>query len=91
MTAATPILCEWFLLCDHPADGFVQHPVLGYVPTCERCTKNMELSFAECPYCAPDEPCALHAARVPRLAVRLLHGLGDVPGGSRCLGRSAST
>lgn len=30
-------LCEWFALCDRPATVLVQHPVLGDVPTCDRC------------------------------------------------------
>jgi hypothetical protein len=29
--------CEWFALCDRPATGFTPHPVLGSVPTCDRC------------------------------------------------------
>lgn len=30
-------LCEWFALCLRPATGTVHHPVLGDVPTCDRC------------------------------------------------------
>lgn len=30
-------VCQWFLLCDNDADGVVEHPVLGDVPTCRRC------------------------------------------------------
>lgn len=30
-------VCEWFALCDHPAVGTVDHPILGAVPACERC------------------------------------------------------
>ena len=29
--------CEWFLLCTNPATGSTPHPVLGKVPTCDRC------------------------------------------------------
>lgn len=29
--------CEWFALCDRPAVGVAEHPVLQYVPICERC------------------------------------------------------
>lgn len=31
------ILCEWFALCTREAAGTVYHPVLGDVPTCDRC------------------------------------------------------
>lgn len=37
--------CEWFALCDHPADGAVWHPVLGYVPTCLRCADRLDLDI----------------------------------------------
>lgn len=30
-------MCEYFALCDRPADGVYAHPVIGDVPTCERC------------------------------------------------------
>lgn len=30
-------VCEWFALCDRPATVLVPHPVLGQVPTCDRC------------------------------------------------------
>jgi hypothetical protein len=29
--------CEWFAGCTEPADGLVEHIVLGPVPTCARC------------------------------------------------------
>lgn len=29
--------CRWFLACDRPATGSVAHPILGDVPTCDRC------------------------------------------------------
>ena len=32
-----PYGCEWFLRCDNVADRLVDHPLLGGVPTCERC------------------------------------------------------
>lgn len=32
-------LCEWFALCDRPATTYVQHPVLGAVPCCQRCAE----------------------------------------------------
>lgn len=31
------LLCEWYLNCDNYAAGAVAHPILGAVPTCERC------------------------------------------------------
>lgn len=31
--------CAWFALCDRPATLLVDHPVLGRVPSCERCQK----------------------------------------------------
>jgi hypothetical protein len=38
-------ICEWYALCDNPAEGEVHHPILGYVPTCGRCAAkhNLEL------------------------------------------------
>ena len=41
--------CEWFALCDHPADGVVSHPVLGDVPTCERCATKLDLDLRPFP------------------------------------------
>ena len=32
-------LCMWFALCDRPATGTTPHPILGDVPTCDRCHK----------------------------------------------------
>lgn len=29
--------CQWFALCGRPATGTVHHPILGDVPTCDRC------------------------------------------------------
>ena len=29
--------CQWFLLCDQTATGTTPHPVMGPVPTCDRC------------------------------------------------------
>lgn len=30
-------VCEWFALCLEPVAYLVSHPVLGQVPTCQRC------------------------------------------------------
>jgi hypothetical protein len=27
--------CQWFALCDNPADKEVDHPSLGWVPCCD--------------------------------------------------------
>lgn len=40
-------MCEWFALCTNPAAGMVAHPILGEVPTCERCAKMLDLTFKE--------------------------------------------
>lgn len=34
--------CQWFALCDHPATDTEPHPVLGDVPICDRCRRNLE-------------------------------------------------
>lgn len=34
--------CEQYLLCDRPADGILDHPILGPVPTCHRCLGRYE-------------------------------------------------
>jgi len=39
-------LCEWFALCDRPADGVVSHPILGWVPTCQRCADKLGLELS---------------------------------------------
>lgn len=45
MTKTATQTCEWFALCDKPAAGNVAHPILGSVPTCQRCADRMELTF----------------------------------------------
>ena len=37
--------CEYFALCDHEAAGYTWHPVLSYVPTCERCAARFDLEL----------------------------------------------
>lgn len=34
-----PAACEWFALCDRAAVILVGHPVLGWVPCCQRCAE----------------------------------------------------
>ena len=44
MTMIT-VTCQWFALCDKDAVGVVDHPILGYVPTCQRCADKMDLTL----------------------------------------------
>ena len=37
-------ICEWFVLCDNVADQVVVHPILGDVPTCQRCVDKLHLT-----------------------------------------------
>jgi hypothetical protein len=30
-------ICQWFLRCTNEATGTTPHPILGEVPTCDRC------------------------------------------------------
>ena len=43
--STTETRCEWFALCDHVAAGVVHHPILGNVPTCQRCADKLGLTF----------------------------------------------
>jgi len=47
--------CEWFALCDHEADGTVSHPILGAVPTCQRCADRLDLHLVPWPADDPAE------------------------------------
>lgn len=40
-------VCAWYLLCDNDADGCVEHPTLGWVPTCSRCAEHLDLDFVK--------------------------------------------
>lgn len=33
--------CRYFLLCEKAAEGYVEVPVLGKVPTCRRCARHI--------------------------------------------------
>ena len=37
LTDGRATACNYFALCSNEATGVVEHPVLGYVPTCRRC------------------------------------------------------
>lgn len=39
------LLCEWYPGCDNYADGAVAHPILGNVPTCERCAAKHSMTL----------------------------------------------
>jgi hypothetical protein len=47
MTVRGRPVCEWFALCENPATGLVAHPVLGHVPTCQRCADRFNLTLEE--------------------------------------------
>lgn len=38
--------CQWFAKCTNVATRTVKHPILGEVPTCERCAKKLDLVFS---------------------------------------------
>lgn len=35
------VICSVFLLCNNPAVGTIRHPILDYVPSCERCANKL--------------------------------------------------
>lgn len=39
------IVCQWYALCVHFAVGYVKHPILGKVPTCQRCADKHHLKL----------------------------------------------
>lgn len=39
-------MCDWYALCDRPAFGEVDHPVLGNVAVCRDCRDKHELKLA---------------------------------------------
>ena len=38
-------LCEYFAGCTRAAEGTVAHPILGQVPTCQRCADRFDLEL----------------------------------------------
>ena len=58
MIEVTPegrVVCGQFALCDRIADGYVEHPVLGPVPTCRRCAAKSGGELVECEIVFDDE------------------------------------
>lgn len=45
--AKVPTQCAWFVGCQNAADGIVVHPILGDVPTCQRCTDKLGLDLVK--------------------------------------------
>lgn len=39
---AVPGECGWFALCERPATTTRPHPILGDVPTCDRCAARVD-------------------------------------------------
>lgn len=39
------MICQWYLLCDNPAVGVVEHPVLLFVACCQRCADRHALAL----------------------------------------------
>lgn len=37
--------CRYFALCDHDAVGTYPHPILGAVPTCQRCADRVGVTL----------------------------------------------
>lgn len=38
-------MCQWYALCTNTAVGVVKHPILGNVPTCQRCADKHQLTL----------------------------------------------
>lgn len=49
------VLCGWYVLCDRPAAGVVRHPVLEWLPVCQRCADSHGLELVPAEWVA-DEP-----------------------------------
>lgn len=39
-----PVPCEWFARCDRQTSIAVWHPILGYVPCCQRCAEHVGMN-----------------------------------------------
>lgn len=54
------MLCQWYAFCVIDAVGTVHHPILGDVPTCQRCATKHELDLVPYPVlceCNGGPPC----------------------------------
>lgn len=38
-------LCRYYALCDRPAVGYVDNPIIGRVPTCQRCADKHDIKL----------------------------------------------
>lgn len=52
-------MCEWFLMCANEAAGTVTHPILGEVPTCERCADKAGKTLNVPPTYPIDDECTV--------------------------------
>jgi hypothetical protein len=43
--------CDYFALCENHAEGYVTHPILGWVATCKRCVVRVGLTDDLHPMC----------------------------------------
>lgn len=42
-------MCDWYALCDNAPVGVVDHPILGKVPTCQRCVDKHDMLLLRFP------------------------------------------
>ncbi|MHB8538168.1 MAG: JAB domain-containing protein [Candidatus Dormibacteria bacterium] len=49
-------VCRWFLRCGRPATGMTPHPILGDVPTCDRCAAFASEDLPRTEVCDGDAP-----------------------------------
>jgi len=81
--------CEWFLRCGRPATRSTPHPVLGSVPTCERChefaTRDDVKQTLTCGWRVADSsPSQFHVCGAPATRSTPHPVLGSVPTCERC-------
>lgn len=39
--AGGPVPCGWFALCENTATTTAPHPILGWIPVCQRCAERI--------------------------------------------------